>query len=61
MSAGARLAAFGVAALLALGGGAAIGAAVGPIDPPDPAPHHPPATTPRPTATTTHDHGGTDR
>jgi len=37
-----RLAAFAVAALLALGGGWALGAAVGPIDDPDPAPRHAP-------------------
>ena len=43
MSAPARLAAFAVAALLALAGGAAIGAAVGPVD--DPGPVHTPSTT----------------
>jgi hypothetical protein len=43
MSAPARLATFAVAALLALAGGAAIGAAVGPVD--DPAPAHTPTTT----------------
>lgn len=46
MSAGTRLAAFGVAALVALAGGVAIGAAVGPVDPPDPAPRHAPAPDP---------------
>lgn len=39
----ARLGAFAAATLLALGGGWAIGAAVGPIDDPDPAPRHSPA------------------
>lgn len=43
MSAATRLAAFGVAAALALTGGAALGAAVGPIDPADPPPRHSPA------------------
>ena len=46
-----RLAAFAVAALLALAGGAAIGAAVGPID--EPGPTHAP-TTPQPTTTSVH-------
>ena len=49
MSAPARLAAFAVAALLALGGGAAIDVAVGPVDEPAPAP------TPTPTRAP---HGG---
>lgn len=55
MSAGSRLAAFGVAAALALAGGAALGAAVGPIDPADPPPRHAPARDHTPPTTGTHD------
>jgi hypothetical protein len=40
MNVSGRLATFFFAAMLALGAGAAVGAAVGPIDDPDPAPTH---------------------
>jgi len=41
-----RLAAFAAAAVLALGAGVAVGAAVGPIDADDPPPRHAPRDTP---------------
>ena len=53
----ARLSAFAVATLLALGGGWAIGAAVGPIDDPDPAPRHSPAHSTPSTTTVDSGHG----
>jgi hypothetical protein len=66
MTAAARLAGFAVVLATALGGGAALGAAVGPInDDPAPAPHDggshepvpgPGATTADPTSTTVHPH-----
>lgn len=66
MTAAARLAGFAVVLATAFGGGAAVGAAVGPVnDDPDPAPHdggsHEPApdagaTTPDSTTTTVHPH-----
>ncbi len=56
MSTAARLGAFAVAALLALGGGYAVGAVVGPLDASDPAPAHAP-THPTP-PTTAPVHGG---
>lgn len=56
MTIAARLLAFTAAAVLALGGGWAIGTAVGPLDQPDPAPHDAPAHTTAPTTAPAH-HG----
>lgn len=59
MSIAARLGTFAGAVLLALGGGWALGAAVGPVDAPDPARHgpaHPTPTTPPDPGV--HDHAG---
>ncbi len=62
MSTVARLGAFAVAVVLALGGGYALGAVVGPVDPADPAPRHAPAhSTPSTTVATPGGHAGMSR
>ena len=63
MSIPTRLAAFAVATALALGGGYALGAAVGPLDQADPAPHDPPRDAPAHSTPTTapHTHAGMSR
>jgi len=56
MNVAVRLGAFAIAALVTLGAGYALGAAVGPIDDPAPAPRHAPAHT-TPTTSVHSGHG----